>query len=182
MAVHQRNQQIRAGGILFDLESHQQSDCWLGEFISVPSPYMSTFLSLRNKQVLLDVIHHFQDVDLLLVEGAGKQHPRYFGLACEIGVDLDIPTIGITKSSLWGEIDFSHSLYKEGFNYNIFPVYDKTLLIAYFIKKIGNKRGIFVSIGHKISLETTLDIILALLVYRIPEPLRLVKKLLKEAD
>lgn len=182
IAVHQKKQKLRAGGILYEVESHQQSDYWLGEFISAPYPYMSTFLSLRNKQPLLEVIDHFPDFDLLLIEGAGKQHPRYFGLACDIGVELDIPTIGITQSSLWGEIDFSHSHDKKGFNYNIFPVFDEKFLIAYFIRKIENKRGIFLSVGHKMSLETSLDIILALLVYRLPEPLRLIKRLLKEAD
>ncbi len=182
VAVHQKEREIVGGGILYDLESHNQIDFWLGEKTPVSYPYISFFLSLRNKQPLLKVIEHFQGFDLLMVEGAGKQHPRYFGLACELGVDLDIPTIGITQRSLFGEIDFFHPIDNKECDYEIFPVVNEKLLIAYFIRKKSNKQGIFLSIGHKISLQTAVSTVLPLLIYKLPEPLRLVKSLLKESD
>lgn len=181
IAVLQKNQEIRAGGVLYDLKSNTQLDSQLGEFITASSPYVSSFLSLRNKQPILQVISKFHNFDLLMVEGAGRQHPRRFGLACELGVDLDIPTIGITQKSLFGKIDFSQSLDKGEPDYHFFPVFDKNDIIAYFIKKRKNKKGLFLSIGHKISLHTAVEIVLPLLVYKFPEPLRLVKTLLRKS-
>ncbi|MFX0119791.1 MAG: endonuclease V [Promethearchaeota archaeon] len=180
VTVTQRTQDIRAGGVLYDLELKQQKDSFLGEVVHSPFPYISSFLSLRNKSPLLQVIKHFHTFDLLLVEGAGRQHPRYFGLACELGVDLDVPTIGITQKPLFGEIDHSHPQEEE--KCEIFPVFNEGHLIAYFIKKKGNKKGIFLSIGHKITLQTATTIILPLLLYKLPEPIRLVKLLLMKTN
>ncbi|UCG03888.1 MAG: endonuclease V [Candidatus Heimdallarchaeota archaeon] len=181
VSVLQIQQKIRAGGILFDLKSRSQLDSQVGKLTTTSSPYISSFLSLRNKQPLLQIIRKFSNFDVLMVEGAGKQHPRHYGLACELGVDLDIPTIGITKSSLYGITDFSqpHDLGEP--NFDFFPVFDEDYLIAYFIKKITNKQGIFLSVGHKISLQTAVDIVLPFIVYKLPEPLRLVKILLKRS-
>lgn len=116
-----------------------------------------------------------------MVEGAGKHHPRYFGLACELGLDLDIPTVGITQKSLVGEIIFSQPLEKKDYDNDIYPVLYEENLIAYFIKKRSNKRGIFLSIGHKVTLLTAVNIIMPLLIFKLPEPLRLVKMLLKKS-
>ncbi|MFX0125327.1 MAG: endonuclease V [Candidatus Hodarchaeota archaeon] len=181
VSVFQKNQKIRAGGILYDLKSNSLLDSHLGGWITASSPYISTFLSVRNKQPLIQVITKFLSFDILMVEGAGRQHPRHFGLACELGVDLDLPTIGITKKALFGSVDFNHSLDNREYSYDVFPVYDKEDLIAFFIKKRTNKQGIYLSIGHKLSLLTAVDIVLPLLVYKFPEPLRLIKTLLRKS-
>jgi len=182
VTVLQKNQQLRAGGVLYDLETKMQLNSLLGNHSPVSSPYISGFLSLRNKMPLLNIIAKFHKFDLLMVEGAGRQHPRHYGLACDLGVDLDIPTIGITKKSLYGKIDFSKSLDKRGSSFDLYPVYDRNDLIAYFIKRPKNKKGLFLSIGHKISLETAVDITLPLLEHTLPEPLYLVKMLLKNSN
>jgi deoxyribonuclease V len=179
VTVFQKNHKLRAGGILYDLQSRVQINALLGEFIPISSPYISGFLRLRNKQPMLQIISQFRNFDLLMVEGAGRQHPRHYGLACDLGVDINVPTIGITKSSLFGNINFSH-LYERS-SFDLFPVLDRNDIIAYFIRKKGNKKGIFISIGHKISLETAIDITLPLLIYKLPEPLHLVKMLLRKS-
>lgn len=183
VAISQQNSKIRGGGILYSLEYQKQIDSWIGDIYQAPYPYVSTFLSLRNKSSLIEVIKAFWGkFDLVLVEGAGVQHPRYFGLACELGVDLDISVIGITRNSLWGEINMSYpvELRQVESEHEIFPVYDKEKLLAYFIRRKNHKKGLYLSIGHKISLRTALEIILLLIVNKLPEPLRLVKSLLKE--
>ncbi len=62
-----------------------------------------------------------------------------------------------------------------------FPVYDGDDKIAYFVRKSNNKRGIFISVGNNISLDSALKIMIPTLIYRIPNPLRLAKTLLKES-
>jgi deoxyinosine 3'endonuclease (endonuclease V) len=37
-------------------------------------------------------------LDLLMVDGNGLLHPRRFGLACHVGVEADLPTIGVAKN------------------------------------------------------------------------------------
>ncbi len=139
---------------------------------------MPGFLILRNKEPINAAINYFRNkFDLTLVEGAGRQHPRKFGLACEIGVEQNIPVIGVIKRSLWGNIDFNIPI--DYSRYTAFPVFDGEDKIAFFVKKIDNKNGIFISVGNKISLASALEIILPTLFFRLPEPLRLAKALLK---
>ncbi|MHA2225228.1 MAG: endonuclease V [Candidatus Hodarchaeales archaeon] len=181
ISVQQINRKIRGGGILYDINTQSQLDSHLGTMTSSTFPYIPTFLSLRNKQSAKEIISFYQGrFDLLLVEGSGRQHPRSFGLACELGVDFEIPTIGITQNSLWGNIDFSQTIDKKGFSFDIHPVFADNTLIAYFIRKKLHKKGVFISIGHKVSLLTALDIILPHIVFRVPEPIRIVKSLLKK--
>jgi deoxyribonuclease V len=171
------------GGLLYDMKTKTKIDFKIGKLIPIPYPYIRGFLSLRNKKPLLHVISQVQGFDFLLVEGAGKQHPRQFGLACELGVELDLPTIGITRTSLWGKVDYSSFVKKQlgEKTFEIYPVKDEERHLAYFVKKKHQKKGIFVSVGHKISLKTGTEIILPLIVNRLPEPLRLVKSLIRTA-
>ena len=83
-------------------------------------------------------------------------------MASYIGIIIDKPTIGVAKSLLCGSI-----------LENNYVEYNKTIL-GYRISK-NNKKNIYVSVGHKISLETAIDIIKKLTKKSefIPEPLRI---------
>ena len=110
-------------------------------------PYIPGLFMLREGELLLKIVRLLKNLfDVLLIDGHGILHPRQCGLASYVGIMIDKPTIGVAKNLLCGSI--LESNYVE---------YNKTIL-GYTIKK-NNKKNIYVSVGHKISLETSIDIV-----------------------
>ncbi|MFW9854311.1 MAG: endonuclease V [Candidatus Thorarchaeota archaeon] len=185
VAAFEKNHRIQAGGILYDLESHRYGTVFSCPIRKTRYPYIPSLLSIRNKKPLIEVIKHFEEnFDIILIEGAGVQHPRFFGIACEIGVDLNVPTFGVTKNSLYGTIARGQAEttdIKENSNHELCPVRHLNKEIAYFIRKRGFSKGIYVSIGHLVSLSSILTLVQSLLTHRIPEPIRLIKRHLRSS-
>ena len=75
-------------------------------------PYLSTFFSFREFPPILKALSgaHF---DLLFVHGHGEAHPRFFGLACHVGLFVQKPTIGIASRPICGEIVGGKVIYEE---------------------------------------------------------------------
>ena len=129
----------------------------------VKHPYIPGLFILRESEPILTTLKLLKNqFDLLLIDGHGLLHPRKCGLASYIGVLIDKPTIGVAKSLLCGSIKKDQ-----------FIEYDATVL-GFTIKK-GDKKQIYVSVGHKISLTTAIQIIKNLIKKEewVPEPLRI---------
>src|SRR5574339_62554 len=110
--------------------------------------YIPGLFMLREAKPLLRTLRLLKNkFDLVLIDGHGILHPRKCGLASYIGIMIDKPTIGVAKKLLCGSIIE-----------NNYVEYNKTIL-GYRISKNNNKKNIYVSVGHKISLETAIDII-----------------------
>jgi deoxyribonuclease V len=129
----------------------------------VRHPYISGLFILRESKPILTTLKSLKDhFDLLLIDGHGLLHPRKCGLASYIGVLIDKPTIGVAKSLLCGSIMEDQSVEYYG------------TVLGFTIKKEGKKQ-IYVSVGHKISLTTAIQIIKKITKKEewIPEPLRI---------
>ena len=67
-------------------------------------PYVPGFLAFREVEPLVKLIKALENTNIdlmpqvILVDGNGILHAKQFGLACHLGVLVDIPTIGCSKS------------------------------------------------------------------------------------
>lgn len=132
-------------------------------------PYIPTLLAFREVPVVLSCFEKLENTpDMLILDGQGYAHPRRMGLASHVGVLLDIPTIGCAKSRLIGEFNMPEKK-KGSYSY----LYDKGEIIGAVLRTKDNISPVFVSIGHKVSLDTSIKLVLEMAVTRIPEPTKI---------
>lgn len=140
-------------------------------FIRIKStfPYIPGLLAFRELPPLLEAIKGIKsNIDILLVEGQGIAHPRRFGIASHLGVILDTPSIGCARSLLWGK----HSGIEKGKGSYTY-ILDQEEIIGIALRTRVGARPIYVSQGHKVSLDTAREIVMSLVkTFRLPEPLR----------
>lgn len=147
-------------------------------------PYVSGFLGFREIPVYKILFDRLKKnnikymPDIIFVDGFGILHPRGFGSASHLGLELDIPTIGVGKTLLsidgFDEYEiknkFKKMCVKKGDFVNIIgttgKIYGAALKSSYSINPI------YVSVGHKISLASALQIVNNLCMYKNPEPIR----------
>lgn len=132
-------------------------------------PYVPGLLSFREIPALLAAWERLPILpDLVLCDGQGFAHPRRFGLACHLGLWLDVPSIGVAKSRLIG----SHGPVpdeKGGWT----PLLDGDETLGAVLRTRAGCKPLFISIGHRISLETAIAWTLACTTrYRLPETTR----------
>ncbi len=134
-------------------------------------PYIPGLLSFREGPAILETMKDLKHApDLLVFDGHGIAHPRGLGIASYIGVLLDKPTIGIAKKKLFGNYEEPENEAGK-FSYLLHPL-DKKVIGAVLRTK-NNVNPVFVSVGHKITLEKALELCLVFIRgYRIPEPTR----------
>ena len=137
-------------------------------------PYIPGFLSFREVPAVMDALEKVSTTpDLILCDGQGIAHPRRFGLACHLGVLIDIPTIGVAKSLLIGKYD---ELPPEKGSWQ--PLRYKGETVGVVLRSRTGVKPLYVSSGHRISLPTAIDYVLRCTPkYRLPETTRLADKL-----
>jgi len=137
-------------------------------------PYIPGLLSFREIPAILSALEQLSITpDLLLCDGQGLAHPRRFGLACHLGVLTDIPSIGVGKTRLTGTYD---DVAEERGAWE--QLTDGSEIIGAVLRTRTGVKPVFVSIGHRISLETAIDMVLKCAPkYRLPEPIRQAHKL-----
>lgn len=136
----------------------------------VTFPYIPGLLSFREGPVLLRAFEQLRSrPDVAVFDGQGLAHPRQFGLACHMGLFLDIPTIGCAKTRLTGSAD--HEPGPRSGDYAHLVLDDD--VIGAVVRTKQKVKPVFVSQGHRIGLKGSIDIILSSCRgYRLPEPTR----------
>lgn len=137
---------------------------------SLDFPYIPGYLSFREAPLILTACRRLRITpDLLLVDGQGIAHPRRCGLASHLGLFLDIPTIGCAKSLLCGNHEAPGD--EPG---SIAEIRDNGETIGVALRTKLRVKPIYVSIGHRINLQTAIDWVMKCChEYRLPEPTRL---------
>ena len=130
-----------------------------------PFPYIPGYLAFREAPAILSATRKASGFDLLLVNGHGVAHPRGCGLAAFVGLELDVPTIGVASRMLVGDVE------AEGDRWA--PIVFEGAVVGAEIRDLG-KPPVYVSSGHRMSLESSVNIVRSLRVEgSMPEPLRL---------
>ena len=133
-------------------------------------PYVPGLLSFREAPILLEALSGLRGTpDLILVDGQGTAHPRRFGIACHLGLAVDVPIVGCAKSRLVG----AHE--EPGEDKGAWSLLmHRGEVIGAVVRTRTGVRPIYVSPGNNIDLESSVRWSLACSPrYRIPVPTRL---------
>jgi deoxyribonuclease V len=163
-----RQNSARAAVVVFSLKDL----IILEEVVTIqPSrfPYMPGLLSFREGPVILEALSRLKAApDVLMFDGQGIAHPRRFGLASHIGLLTDTPAVGCAKTRLIGEF-----LEPQRTRGSTAYLTDEDETIGAVVRTRSDVKPVFVSIGHRMDLDTCIRIVLASCRgYRLPEPLR----------
>ncbi|MDP9196687.1 MAG: deoxyribonuclease V [Pseudomonadota bacterium] len=133
-------------------------------------PYVPGFLGFREVPALVEAWEKLAaKPDLVFVDGHGISHPRGLGIASHLGVVLDIPTIGVAKSILVGTVETPVADEPGSRS----PLIWKGRTIGMAVRTRKRASPVYVSTGHRISLETAVAWVLRMgRGYRLPEPTR----------
>ena len=140
-------------------------------------PYVPGFLSFRELPALIEALAALRTrPQMLLCDGQGLAHPRRCGLACHVGVETGIPSIGVAKSRLTGAFESVPT--KQGEWTALTDPRQGGEVIGAVVRTRAGVKPIFVSVGHRISLPSAIRITLGCVTrYRLPETTRAADRL-----
>lgn len=168
-AYSREKPELYAGVVLLKVPEFEviEQVCFCAE---VTFPYVPGLLSFREAPYLVEAFSRLTKIpDVAMFDGHGIAHPRGLGLASHMGLLLDMPTIGCAKKNLVGQFN---SVGEEVGSFSLIEFSGQSVGAA--LRTRRSVKPIFVSPGHKINLEKSLEIVLkSLKGYRIPEPVRL---------
>lgn len=132
-------------------------------------PYVPGLLSFRESPSFLECWDKLKTKpDVLMLDGQGIAHPRRFGIACHLGLILNLPTIGCAKSILVGT---HHELGLDAGSRA--PLVDKNEVVGVALRTKKKVQPVYISPGNLIDLDSAIDLTLRTVTkYRQPEPTR----------
>nr|BAE41901.1 unnamed protein product [Mus musculus] len=153
--------------------------------VGLKAPYVSGFLAFREVPFLVELVQRLQEKEpdlmpqVVLVDGNGVLHQRGFGVACHLGVLTELPCIGVAKKLLQVDGLENNALHKEKIvllqaGGDTFPLIGSsgTVLGMALRSHDHSTKPLYVSVGHRISLEVAVRLTHHCCRFRIPEPIR----------
>lgn len=169
------------------------------EAVEIALPYIPGYLAFRELPAIRSVmallrrrLPEAEWPQVFLVDGNGQMHPRQAGVASHLGLELGVPTIGCSKSffrmdgltSKIVEETLVPRLLRQrqaGQRQPHEPVVGKSGQVhGHALLNPRCRNPVFVSVGHRVGLESALAIVRACCLYRVPEPIRMADKLSRE--
>ncbi|XP_056891703.1 endonuclease V-like isoform X4 [Takifugu flavidus] len=155
------------------------------QMVALTAPYIAGFLAFRETPFLLDALKRLEKnrpdlvPQVVFVDGNGLFHYREFGLACHLGVLSGLPCVGVAKNLLQVQgvrKSEEHqaqvaALKKGGDSFPLTAASGKVLGKA-LRSSDSSSKPVYVSVGHKISVDTAVRLTHSCCRYRIPEPIR----------
>lgn len=137
-------------------------------------PYVPGLLSFREIPAIIEALKQLRtQPDMLFCDGQGRAHPRRLGIASHLGLITELPSVGIAKSLLCG----THQPLAAAKGSSA-PLVHRGETVGAALRTRDNVKPVYVSAGHKISLESSLEyVMLCVTRYKLPEPTRLADKL-----
>ena len=131
--------------------------------------YRSGLLAFREAPALLAALGKLKNTPhVLLCDGHGLAHPRRCGLACHLGLLTSLPAVGCAKRALVGAWQEPGTERGE-----TTLLTDGGEILGAVLRTRSGVKPVFVSVGHRVDLESALQLVLACGGgFRLPEPLR----------
>lgn len=121
-------------------------------------PYRPGLLGFREVPLAGEVLGRLDvPVDLVVCDGHGLAHSRRFGLACHLGVELDLPAMGIAKNP--PEFDVAEPGNRRG---SSTLIRDGAEVLGACLRTQDGVRPVYVSAGHLIGLDESVEVALRL--------------------
>ena len=132
-------------------------------------PYLPGLLSFRELPPLLTAFKRLKTrPDAVICDGQGIAHPRRFGLACHLGLLLDLPAVGCAKSLLVGSYRQPRKR-----RWSRTDLVDDGEVIGQVLRTREAVKPVFVSPGHQVDLEGSVALVRQCVGrYRLPETTR----------
>lgn len=180
VAYNELDQRMVGALVVLDARTLEVVDQAIHE-MDITFPYVPGLFSFREVPPLVEAYQKLQiKPDLIVCDGHGVAHPKGAGMASHLGIELDVPTIGCAKSRLIGGYD---EVGATRGSFSALMLGEKE--IGRVLRTQDHVKPMFVSVGHKVSLDTACEWVLKLCPeYRQPETTRradaLVRTVMKE--
>ena len=103
---HHKTDSTRAKVVISIFDFQTMKEVYhIAEEVKLTFPYISGFLGFREVEHFKKILNEKVKVicpeyypDVIMVDGNGLLHHHEFGSACHLGVELNIPTLGVAKT------------------------------------------------------------------------------------
>ncbi|MBN1552539.1 endonuclease V [bacterium] len=140
-------------------------------------PYIPGLLTFREGPAASKAFQNL-DVkpDVIIFDGQGFAHPRFFGIACHLGLLWNIPSIGCAKKRLVGT--YIEPTLKAKSQSDL-TFHDQ--IIGRVLRTRHGVKPVFVSKGYRLALDAAVKIVIQSCAgYRLPEPTRLAHQIVNQ--